>query len=539
MSQNLRVSLDGGPRKPYYIRVNYDYERTDIVPDTVAPTLVVNNAFRSGGASQSGRDRTQELEVETAWTLVARPFTLRTGAQLTWIKDHQGVVRNEQGTFTFSNLVAYQALIPSNYSRRIGAQPLELHTFQVAPFLQADIQLKSGWSIGLGTRYQAQTHLDDWAALSPRIGASRSFNRNRTALRMGFGSYYGWLPTSVWEENVRLGRGSSEREIIIRNPGFPDPGTAGEQEIQRDPPTSVTIDPRADLTRWSRLSFGVNHQLPRGFRVNVDINRQWSGGDWRSIDLNVPVDGVRPNPDFGRTLLVDSRGRVTDWGFGGDVNYNHQRLRIFGNMRYSWGRRWSDGEDALTPPPDGRTFETEWGPSRGDQGHRVFWTLGMPVKWGVQASLSGRFSQGSRYNVTTGFDSNGDAYFNERPAGVSRNSRRGDMQVGTDMRLSWRPSALQQGGGQQFGAQRNPGGGGGQGGRPGGPGGQGGPGGRGPGGNQPRGPERTFELFVFANNVFNRVNHTSYVGNLTSQLFGEPTSAGAARRVETGLRFSF
>jgi hypothetical protein len=155
-------------------------------------------------------------------------------------------------------------------------------------------------------------------------------------------------------------------------------------------------------------------------------------------------------------------------------------------------------------------------------------------------------TQGSRYNVTTGFDSNGDAYFNERPEGVTRNTRRGDVQLGTDLRLSWRPSMLQRSGGQGFGAERGQGGGGGQrgpgqGGRPGGPGGgQGGPGGRpgGPGG-QPRGPERTFELFVFASNLFNRVNHTSYVGNLTSQLFGQPTSAGAARRIETGLRFTF
>ena len=539
LGHNLRFSVDGGPRKPYYVRANFNFERSEIVPDTVAPTISVNNAFRSGGASQTGEDHTRELELETAWTLIARPFNLRTGAQLMWIRDHQGIVRNGQGTFTFANLLSYEALIPSNYSRRIGAQPLDIDTLQLAPFLQADIQLKSGWSLGLGARYQVQTHLDDYTGISPRIGVSRSFNRNRTALRMGIGSYYGWLPTNVWEENVRLGRGSEEQEIIIRNPGFPNPETAGERDVQRDPPTSVTIDPRADLTRWTRASFGVNHQLPRGFRLNVDVNRQWSGSEWRSVDLNVPVAGIRPNPSFGRTLLVDSRGRVSEWGFGADVNYNNQRLRIFSNVRYSWGRRWSDGEDAMTPPPDGRTFETEWGPSRNDPGHRVNFSIGAPIRWGVQASINGRVNPGSRYNVTTGFDANGDAYFNERPDGVSRNSRRGDQQLGTDLRLSWRPSMLQSGGGQQFGAQRGPGAGGGggqrggpgggQGGRPGGPGGQGGQ----------RGPERTFEMFVFVSNLFNRVNHTSYVGNLTSQLFGQPTSAGAARRIETGLRFTF
>jgi hypothetical protein len=519
LEQNLRLSVDGGVRKPYYVRISFDVERTEIVPDLVAPTLVVNNAFRSGGATQSGTDRTRELDLETAWTLLAAPFTLRTGARVGWVRDHQGILNNVLGTFTFSNLIAYEALVPANYTRRIGARPLDLDVFQVAPFMQADIRLKSGWAIGLGVRYQAQTNLDDARALAPRVGVSRSFNRNRTAIRAGYGSYYGWLPTGVWEENVRLGSTSTEQEIIIRNPGFPDPGTAGSEDVQRDPPTSLTIEPSADLTRWTRASFGVTHELPGGFRVNMDVYRLWTRGEWRSIDLNVPEAGVRPNPEFGRTLLVSSIGRVTDWGFGSEVRYNQQRLRLFANLRYSFGRRWSDGEDPLTPPPDGRTFDTEWGPSRGDQGHRVSWSLGGPIRWGLEGSVSGRFSQGGRYNVTTGLDTNGDAYFNERPQGVSRYSRRGDVQAGTDLRLSWRPSLSRQAE-RGFGAQRGPGGG---------PGRQGGQ----------RSSDRSAELYLYVSNLFNRVNYTSFVGNMTSQLFGQPTSAGAARRVETGLRFRF
>jgi hypothetical protein len=524
LEQNLRLSIDGGPRKPYYVRVSYDVERSEVVPDVVAPTLVVNNAFRSGGASVSGEDRTDELELETAWTLVAQPFTLRTGAELAWVRDDQGVLNNVLGTFTFSTMASYEAQVPANYSRRLGARPLVLDTFQVAPFVQADIRLQSGWAIGIGARYQAQTNLDDASALSPRIGVTRSFNRNRSAIRAGFGSYHGWLPAGVWEENVRLGGSSTEREIIIRNPGYPDPESAGEEQLQLDPPTSVTIAPRAHLTRWTRTSFGINHQLAGGIRLNADVYRLWTTGDWRAIDLNAPEAGLRPNPDFGRTLIVNSTGRLTDWGFGTDVNYSNQRLRIFANVRYSFARRWSDADDPLAPPPDGRTFETEWGPSRGDPGHRVSWTLGGPIRWGIEGSVSGRFAQGNRYNVTTGLDVNGDAYFNERPEGVLRYARRGDLQAGTDLRLSWRPSLTRQGE-RGFGAQRGP-----QGGQGGGQGGRQGGGRR----NEPN-----VELYLSVSNLFNRVNYTSFVGNLTSDLFGQPTSAAAARRVETGLRFRF
>ena len=46
-------------------------------------------------------------------------------------------------------------------------------------------------------------------------------------------------------------------------------------------------------------------------------------------------------------------------------------------------------------------------------------------------------------------------------------------------------------------------------------------------------------MYLFVTNLFNRVNRSSYVGVLTSPLFGQPTSAQAARRMELGWRYSF
>jgi hypothetical protein len=127
--------------------------------------------------------------------------------------------------------------------------------------------------------------------------------------------------------------------------------------------------------------------------------------------------------------------------------------------------------------------------------------------------------------VTTGRDENGDALFNDRPAGEARNSRRGAATAQTDMRVSWlitgRPINAQ----STFSAQRGPGGGGPRGGRPGGPG--------------QRNEGKRLEMYVSVQNLFNRVNYGSYVGVLSSLLFGEPTSAQAARRMEMGWRFSF
>jgi len=40
-------------------------------------------------------------------------------------------------------------------------------------------------------------------------------------------------------------------------------------------------------------------------------------------------------------------------------------------------------------------------------------------------------------------------------------------------------------------------------------------------------------------NVLNTVNSRGFVGNLSSPMFGQPTSARSARRLQVGLRWSF
>src|SRR5581483_8811106 len=48
-----------------------------------------------------------------------------------------------------------------------------------------------------------------------------------------------------------------------------------------------------------------------------------------------------------------------------------------------------------------------------------------------------RVQSGLPYNITTGFDTNGDTVSNDRPAGVTRNTGRGAAQIDIGARLSW------------------------------------------------------------------------------------------------------
>jgi hypothetical protein len=514
VEHEMRLSLEGGRQRPFHLRLQFDQSRQEAVPDLIAPAIVVQSAFRAGGATVSGVDRGRSLVGDAMFTLVARPYTLRVGSLLTYSRNVQGQLRNALGTFTFTDLAAYAAGQPATFTQRRGAQPLTVDMTQGGAFAQLEFT-RAGWNVGMGLRYELQSGIADAGAVAPRVGVSRNFGRN-TSLRVGYGWFYDWMPVRIEEETIRLSQGSTEEEIIIRHPSYPDPFAGGTLETRRDPPTRVLLADTAHLPRQQRFSAGLNHQVRQGLRLNVDGFYESTGSAFRSIDLNAPVDGVRPDARFGRVLLVQSIGRERRAGVNLNLSYSPRR-GIFSSIRYGYTHSMDDADDAFTPPPTG-SFLDEWAPTREGR-HRVNWNVGVPIeRLGLSASINGRWNSGGFYTMTTGRDDNGDAIFNDRPAGVPRNSLQASATTQTDLRVSWTLPSMR---GGEIDFQRGPGGGG----RGGGPRGQ--------------GAERRFEIYLWASNVFNRVNKTGYVGVLTSPFFMQPTSAQAARRVELGWRFSF
>jgi hypothetical protein len=518
VGHEFRFSLEGGQRRPYHMRLQFEQSRNEVIPDTVAPTLVVQSAMRRGGASITGTNRGRSVMADTMFTLVARPYTLRVGSLVNYDDNEQGQLRNSLGTYTFVDLAAFAAGTPTTFTQRRGAQPLTVATTQAATFAQIEL-LRWGWNFGAGMRYEVQSGIDHYAAFAPRFGMSRSIGRNRTNIRLGYGWFYDWMPVRVQEESIRLAQGSTEEDIIIQNPSFPDPFASGTINTRRDPPTRLELAGTAHLPRWQRLSAGINHQLRQGLRVNFDTFYETTGSDFRSLDLNAPVMGVRPDPNFGRALLVQSIGRERRLGFNTDISFS-PRQGVFSSVRYGYANNMNDADDEFTPPPSG-DFATEWARTR-EGHHRLNWNVGAPIeRLGLFISVSGRWNSGGYYNLTTGRDDNQDAIFNDRPSGVSRNSLQATYTTATDMRLSWTLPSMRSNGSANL--QRGPGGGG--------PRGRGGPGGQ-------RSQQR-FEIYLWASNLFNRVNKTGYVGVQTSPLFMRATTAQAARRVELGWRYSF
>ena len=165
--------------------------------------------------------------------------------------------------------------------------------------------------------------------------------------------------------------------------------------------------------------------------------------------------------------------------------------------------------------------------------HRIFFNFNTPLGNGVRMGLNVQGSSALPYNITTGLDANGDTVFNDRAAGVGRNSARGATQWTANIRLNksiglggaaLRPAEHAAASAATATGRRRDGPAGRRR-RPGGPGG-----GDGPqmvvmeGGNA----RYRLDLFVNIQNAFNNVNYNAFIGNQLSPFFGTADVGGAA-----------
>ena len=189
------------------------------------------------------------------------------------------------------------------------------------------------------------------------------------------------------------------------------------------------------MPQITRASFGVEHAFASWaqFRSNYFIQR--TDDEFRAVNLNAPVDGVRPFPNLGIVTYVDAIGEAKSQGIDLSMNLNYAPKRIFGAINYRLAKAMNDGDSATSLPMNGGDLAAEWGPARNDVRHRIFGFVSTPLKFGLRTNLNMRYESGTPYNVTTGFDDNGDDVINDRPDGVGRNSARGEGLLNIDFRL--------------------------------------------------------------------------------------------------------
>lgn len=467
---------------------------------TDAPRLVVEDAFTSGGAQRDNRET--ELYAESAGIVSFQrgAHSLRAGVLLREMERTEFSDRgNFGGTFRFATLVDFEAGRPLSYAVRAGDPSLKLWSVAAAGFVQDNIRVNQRSTLALGVRYDRQNYGRDPDNIAPRASFAVSLGaQSKTTIRVGGGIFYDNIGSGAYGDRLRFD-GVRVRELLLRNPAYPEPRIGDGETVA---PNLVTWAARLATPYVGQYSANLERRLPGDAVLAVNWTRTVGVGLLRSRDLNAPLPALaaRPNPDVGIHRQLESSAREETQSWSAQLR---GRLSEFfqGTVRYRWGRAYNNVTDDDALPANSRDLSGEWGPAGFDQRHALDVVGSFDVKNWFELGVVFEAGSASPYTLTTGQDDNGDGLTGDRPAGIARNSLRGAATAELDVRLSrtFEISAL-----------------------------------RGEGGAPTK-----LSLTIDAFNLLNTVNPEGFVGNMSSPLFGQATSAGSARRLQAGLRWSF
>jgi hypothetical protein len=493
---------------------------------TTGQTIMVPGSFNGGSAQRSGGRRLQEFELDDNVDYALRNHGVRFGVQLETGHYRSNDSVNALGTFQFANLAAYQAGVPTQFTQRLGDPTVSYSQYQVGWYIQDDYRVRKDLTISFGVRQEFQTNLGDKFNLAPRLGFVWSPKKSGAfTIRGGAGIFYDWFGAQTFEQTLRVD-GQRQRDLVVTNPGYPNPFSGGTQKTL--PSSRIQSDPHLRNPYVIQASIGVETKPFNLVRLTTNYQYQRGVHLLRGRNLNAPIAGVgRPDPTVGNIIDIESSGYSSGHRLMIGVGPAKFVNGFFWSANYLLMKNTNEADSPFSLPADNLNLRAERGPSANDIRHffSAFASRRLMKGFSLSAIING--TSALPYNITTGFDNNGDTVINDRPIGLGRNSARGAARWEVGSRLSWSrdfgPEQKQTAAGPQIRMVRI---GGGEGAAP-------------PSMSMPGTRRFRLELYAQAFNLFNHTNLGNFIGVQTSPFFGHATSATLPRRLELGTRFNF
>ncbi|HKQ72903.1 MAG TPA: carboxypeptidase regulatory-like domain-containing protein [Blastocatellia bacterium] len=472
-------------------------ERSNNATDNAATAVEVAGSFNGGGPQCCPETFTAErLSIADNLIISRGRHLLKAGANVTGAHISGVSERDFGGTFYYPSLSFFRLKRPLYYTISVGEPGLNFGLWHYAAYAQDEIRLTSSFTLSSGLRYETQTYLEDRNNFAPRLGFAWSpFKSQNTVVRGGAGIFYQQLDQGPLSSALRYD-GVRQRQIFIDRPRASDP--LGGRPIKPSF-NKLAADLRAPYQLHSAI--GVEQRLPHALILTVNYNYVRGAHLFRSRNVNAPPPGefAPLNPEFNSIAQLESSSSSVYHGLTAGFSQSFgERLSLFGAYTFSRAIDDGDGPDAF--PMDSYNLAIERGFSATDVRHQFFVAALLALPYGFEMSPIVYYGSGRPYNITTGFDNNGDSVVNDRPDGVRRNSERGPNFASVDLRLAKSFGYRRQGSDQQL---------------------------------------LGFEVAADATNLFNRVNLQNFIGIQTSPFFRRANAAHDPRQISVQLTFYF
>ena len=506
-------------------RLSFRWNGYTDTPASTAPQIQVAGAFTGGGASV-GQQQQHELNIEVNddAILTTKAHTIKVGTQIQIYNEHERLTSNFNGTYTYANLAQYQAGTPYSYSNVAGTPTVNFTQMQQAVFAQDDWNAGHGFHVAYGLRYYWQNNPTVLSSIDPRLGIMWSPNKKGSWTLHAHGGMFAGRFGPGNEAEVMREDGINRVTSTVYNPASASNPLVGATVIH----SVRQFNPKIANINWAAENIGGTRSLPKGWNLSLDyyIGRIWN--DVRSENINAPLNGIptgpRPGPANTNILQVQNSGQgpVTA-EFAGIENHTYKYIQFFfGGVHVDL--RDNTDDNVFFTPQNSRSDAGEYAHRTGQTEWNLFGnsTISLPKK--VQLSTDFNAGGDSHYNITTGFDNNGDGDFNDRPQYAAAGTpgaiqtqygllvasggtgvfprNKGVMpwtiHLDTNLQRAWKLTK-----------------------------------------NAKAEHQQTLTLNIRSSNVLNHLNVTSVGGVLGSPTFGIPYAADNGRRIEAGARYSF
>jgi hypothetical protein len=528
-------------------RLGYTWRYRTDAPYATGPSLQVAGAFVGGGVTTGLlRSHERDLEFDDDVLYSHGKHSLRVGVELLDTSLNQTQPAGFNGTYIFgggsapvldgsgttttiTGLEQYRRALlglpggtPTQFNVTTGTPTVSLNQLQAVVYAQDQWKFRPRLQLSLGLRWAMQNAPVTVGNVAPRLGVSWAPDRKQKwVFHARTGLFFGTVDPQTVLSDREL-NGTTQREVQIASPVYGAPLTSGTSAI------TTLRAPLPGLTQTPSLQshLGVEHDFPRHWHVQANLYLVHAWDDLRSRNINAPEDGTPNGPrPLAANLNLYQFQQTGHLGgnvmFVGVDQHSLKRLQIFAGYIRMDLRGNADG-DTFFPQSSysdrGEVARPSW-----EATHQLIAFTNYALPRGVSLSFQFNAASGLPYNVTTGFDNNGDGVFNDRPVfstssgATVYNTRFGTLSptgagVPLDRNAGTLPWNVHLDGNlsRTFALPHRPGKEG-----------------------------QSLALNLRSTNLLNHTNVLAVGGVLGSPEFGQAYQADPGRRVEAGLRWSF
>ena len=213
-------------------RVQFNRNENESTSVSPAATVIIQDTVGFGGAGANSSNVSQTFEIADNFDFTpVRNHQMRVGLLVEGGFYDYFDGSNLAGRTSYANLEDFIANRPLQFTRRNAPVETSFNQYQLGFYIQDDIRVGNRLSIGVGLRNEFQSHVNDYLNLMPRVGFSLNPGGNRTSIRGGYGIYYDWFDSGLYDQTLRLnGERQLEEQIFY---AYDDEGNLLSETIPR------------------------------------------------------------------------------------------------------------------------------------------------------------------------------------------------------------------------------------------------------------------------------------------------------------------